>query len=50
MFNQPFSIFRARYCLVVLALAVFFPGASRAQLVVDCTGPLSAHSTRSIPR
>ncbi len=48
MFNQPFSIFRARYCLVVLALAVFFPGASRAQLVVDCTGAtLGAFNTIS---
>ena len=48
MFNQPFSIFRARYCLVVLALAVFFPGASRAQLMVDCTGAtLGAFNTIS---
>jgi hypothetical protein len=48
MFNQPFSIFRARYCLVVLALAVFFPATSRAQVVVDCTGAtLGAFNTIS---
>lgn len=38
MLNQPFSVFRAHYFLLVLALGVFFPAVSRAQLVVDCTG------------
>ena len=38
MFNQPFSCFRARYFPLLLALAFVFPAASRAQLVVDCTG------------
>jgi hypothetical protein len=38
MLNQPFSIFRVRYYLFVLALAAFFPAVSRAQLAVDCTG------------
>ena len=38
MFTQPFSIFRVRYYLLVLAFGAFFPAVSQAQLVVDCTG------------
>jgi hypothetical protein len=38
MFNQPFSVFRAHYFLFALAVVMFLPAVSRAQLVVDCTG------------
>jgi hypothetical protein len=38
MLHQPFLLVRARVYLLVAALGIFFPAASRAQLVVDCTG------------
>ena len=38
MSHQPYMFVRARYYLLVLALGMFLPAASHAQLVVDCTG------------
>lgn len=38
MSNQPFRFIRGRYALLALVVCIFFPGAGKAQLVVDCTG------------
>ena len=46
MFNQPVSFIRARYILPVMILAMLFPTAGKAQLVVDCTNATpGAYST-----
>ena len=50
MLHQPFFLVRARFYLLVVALGIFFPAASRAQLVVDCTGGHRARFRPSMRR